>query len=395
MKLPAFSLCLGLVTPFTAHALDVNSIDINGFGSIIGSMTLDDGDRYYTIDNDLDFQSESLFAVQISSQISEKWSATTQILARGETDFEPTFVWAYLAYQATDDLKFFFGRQRFKQYKYSAYVDVGYAYPWLRLPQAVYSIPFSSGDGVGATYQTFVGDLEVNLQYNALGVGFEDYRLPGNTTGTSLELQLSHIFSVDMNYEDFNFGFNIGHIPELSYDLVGANPALAAIFETADAVLPPSLADEVRELRADDVTITSYDIYAGWDNGVIFGVVEYSKSDYTASALPSQEAWYVTGGGRIGQYTLHATYGHDKNIPSADVADDVERLASQVPQLAPLAAGVRGLQDGQKQDSKFCILGVRYDFDTAVALKADYTMVDDDDPTIDMDVIAVGLDFVF
>tara|TARA_R100000306_G_scaffold62572_1_gene73931 strand:- start:37068 stop:38201 length:1134 start_codon:yes stop_codon:yes gene_type:complete len=376
--------------PFTAHALDVNAIDINGFGSIIGSMTNDEDESLYGIDEDFDFQNESRFAVQVSSRLSEKWSATAQILARGEDQFDPTFEWAYLSYEATSNLKLFFGRQRFKQYKYSGYVDVGYAYPWLRLPQGVYSVPFSSGDGVGAAFQTYAGDLEVNLQYNLLGSTIDDFVPSTGGNPATIELQLSHIFSADMNFEEFNFGFNLAYIPELSYDVLGANPELAPLLLAASG-LPPTLRDDVFELLNDDVEVFTWDVYAGWDNGTVFGLVEYSDQNFGESSFSDQKSWYVTGGYRFAQFTFHGTYGQDENEASSNAAERLEQA-----QLAALATGVRGLQEAQKEDSEFWIFGVRYDFDAAVALKADYTTVmDDDNPQREAEIFAVGLDFVF
>ncbi|GAA3948301.1 hypothetical protein GCM10022278_04360 [Allohahella marinimesophila] len=401
--------------PFTAHALDVNSIDINGFGSIIGSMTSDEDENLYGIDDEFDFQNESRFAVQVSSRLSEKWSATAQILARGEDQYDPTFEWAYLSYEATSNLKLFFGRQRFKQYKYSGYVDVGYAYPWLRLPQGVYSVPFSSGDGVGAAYQTYAGDLEVNLQYNILGSTIDDFVPSTGGNPSTIDIQLSHILSLDFNFQQFNFGANFAYIPELSYDILGADPRLQGVFGqnqagqdaldglVAQGLISGAIANDVRDLKNDDIEVFTWDLYAGWDNGDVFVLAEYSDQNFSESSLADQESWYFTGGYRFGQYTFHATYGQDKNDASTDAADQLASAVNaavppgfQPDSLVGLVAGVNALQNAQVEDSEFYIFGVRYDFDAAVALKADYTTVmDDDNPQREAEIFAVGLDFVF
>ena len=406
MKLPALSICVGLVIPFTAHALDAESLQINGFGSIIGSMTSDEDDSLYGIDDDLSFQTESRFAVQVSSKLSDQWSATAQILARGENDFTPAFEWAYLAYQATPDLKLFFGRQRFKQYKYSGYVDVGYTYPWIRPPQGVYSVPFSSGDGLGAAYQTYAGDIEINLQYNLLGTKIEDFVPSTGGNEATIDIELGHILSLDFNYNNFNFGANASYLPNLSYDIVGANPAAQAIFDGANelrlaGLLPGQIANDIFDLRNDKVSALDLNFYAGWDNGDLFVLGEYDDQRFSESAFSDQKSWYLTGGVRISQFTVHASYGKDKNTASTDIAQSLEALAATAPAplqptLAGLAGGARALQDAQLEDSTFYNVGVRYDFDVAVALKADFTSVkDDDNPQREADIYAVGLDFVF
>lgn len=402
MKLSALSLCAGLVVPITAHALDVDSIDINGFGSIIGSMTGDEDESIYGIDNDFSFQNESLFALQVGSRLSDKWSATAQVLARGQDSFDPTFEWAYLAYEATSNLKLFFGRQRFKLYKYSGFVDVGYAYPWLRLPQGVYSIPFSSGDGVGAAYQTYAGDLEVNLQYNVLGSTVDNY-VPstGGNEGT-IDVQLSHILSLDMNYDAFNFGVNLSYVPELSYDIQSANEDVKSVLtQPGIAQLPAGIQSDINDLSNDDVSFFIWDVYGGWDNGDYFVLGEYSDQDFSESAFSDQTSWYLTAGFRMDRFTVHASYGQDENERSATVSDDVAQLAAALPEAArpgllQLAGGLRAVEDAQVEDSSFYKLGVRYDFDAAVAFKGDITQVsDDDNPQREATIYAVGLDFVF
>ena len=44
------------------------------------------------------------------------------------------------------------GRQRLPRFRYSDFLEVGHAYPWLRPPHAVYTATFSNDDGLSAAY---------------------------------------------------------------------------------------------------------------------------------------------------------------------------------------------------------------------------------------------------
>ena len=388
---------VGATLALPALAYDFEQISINGFGSIIAAQTMDNDETLYGQDNDLSFQDESRFALQVAAPIGEKFSATAQILARGEDDFDPAFEWAYLSYQATDSLIVMAGRQRFNLYKYSDYVDVGYAYHWIRPPQGVYSVPFSSGNGLGFLYNTALGDVDFNFTYKFIGEEISDY-VPSGTTGVepaNFKTTMSHLFNFDFTWNDLNFGANYGLVPELSYeaqafdslDAILRNPASAGLPSTA---LTDAEADAVMaKVRSDDETVNFFGTYIGYDPGAWFVLAEYTYYEFDeANAFSDQESLYVSAGVRIDQFTVHATYGMDQNDPSSDVYKTVAD-----PYLQAL---VKSAVSQQEEDSETYSLGVRWEVESGIALKADYTTYSDDlDKTADADLISAGIDFVF
>ena len=50
-------------------------------------------------------KNESVFALQLTADLQEKLSATAQIVARGENDFDADFEWAYITYEFSDELQ--------------------------------------------------------------------------------------------------------------------------------------------------------------------------------------------------------------------------------------------------------------------------------------------------
>ncbi|MFD2230175.1 porin [Alkalimarinus sediminis] len=378
---------LGAALTLPVSAYDFEQISINGFGSVIAAQTLDNDEALYGNDNDLSFQNESRFALQVAAPIGEKFSATAQIMAKGEDEFSPEFEWAYISYQATDNFIVMAGRQRFNLYKYSDYVDVGYAYHWIRPPQGVYSIPFNSGNGLGFLYNTALGDVDFNFTYKFIGEEISDY-VPSGTdvTPANFKVTMSHLVNFDFTWNDLNFGANYGLVPELSYDapgLVLLNAGLQAAGLT-DAQRNTIMSD----VWVDDEKLNFYGTYIGYDPGDWFLLAEYTYYEFDeANAFADQESFYVSAGVRINQFTVHGTYGMDKNDPSSDVY-------KRVP--AALQASVQSAVSQQVEDSETYSLGVRWEVDTGVALKADYTTYSDDlDKTADADLISAGIDFVF
>jgi len=77
----------------------------------------------------------------------------------------------------------------------------------------------------------------------------------------------------------------------------------------------------------------------------------------------------------------------DENDPSSDIYKDYS---------GALGAVLKGAVSLQEEDSETISLGVRWEVESGIALKADYTTYDDDiNDTADADLISVGIDFVF
>ena len=79
----------------------------------------------------------------------------------------PILRWAYLTYQATDNLAISAGRLRLPLFRYSSSLDVGYSYHWIAPPESVYDVAFNNLDGIRLDYSNYAGDWEYNIQLAA------------------------------------------------------------------------------------------------------------------------------------------------------------------------------------------------------------------------------------
>ncbi|HAM20379.1 MAG TPA: topoisomerase IV, partial [Alteromonas macleodii] len=127
-KLAILSMAGLLATPALAD------IQINGFANLIGGMTLDDDESVYDYDSDFNFDPASVFGLQVRGDVSDKLSATAQLVGRGSEDYDADFEWAYMTYMLNNNFNISAGRLRMPLFKYSASLDIGYSYHWLTPP---------------------------------------------------------------------------------------------------------------------------------------------------------------------------------------------------------------------------------------------------------------------
>ena len=166
-------------------------IQINGFANLIGGMTLDDDEAVYDYDSDFTFDPASVFGLQVRGDVSDKLSATAQLVGRGSDDYDASFEWAYMTYVVNNNVSISAGRIRLPLFKYSASLDVGYSYHWLTPPDSVYGIDFNNIDGVRLDYSTYSGDWEYGAQFTVGRVQADTF-----ISGTPAELELENVVAV-------------------------------------------------------------------------------------------------------------------------------------------------------------------------------------------------------
>ena len=131
-------------------------VQINGFANLIGGMTLDSDEAVYGYDDDFNFDPASVFGLQVRGDVSDKLSATAQVVGRGSEDYDAEFEWAYMTYALSNTTNISAGRMRVPLFKYSSSLDIGYSYHWLTPPYAVYGLDFNNIDGVVECFSFFL-----------------------------------------------------------------------------------------------------------------------------------------------------------------------------------------------------------------------------------------------
>jgi hypothetical protein len=336
-------------------------IAFNGFASIVGGITSSD-ETLEGYDDSFDFSQGSLLAIQASSDLGEGVSVTAQILSRGSDDWDTSFEWAYVAYDATDNLRFLAGRQRIPFYMYSDFLDVSYAYPWISPPSSVYSVAFDTFDGLAALYTTSLGEFDTNI-HMVYGRNNSEMTISGEVVVPDFKGLTGISITSTRDWLTLRAGY---FQTEMNIDLQSIRP----LIDTWNAVGYPDVADSI-EASEDTGAFIEVGFQIDYDNILIIG--EYTDLNLDGTLLPNQEAYYVFAGYRIDNMMVHLTYG-GRDYVRGRLTNDV--VAS--PGLVPLIAATNGASDSQAEESTYTTLGLRWDFHDSASLKFEYTAYSDD-----------------
>tara|TARA_R110000868_G_scaffold8038_11_gene41677 strand:- start:1466 stop:2590 length:1125 start_codon:yes stop_codon:yes gene_type:complete len=367
-------LTLSTAVSFAAQA----EVRINGFANLIGGLTSSD-DTLYGYDDNISFSEESVFAIQLSGDINDKMTATGQLVARGVNDYDAKFEWAYISYQASDNIKVSAGRLRQPFFRYSASQDVGYSYHWIAPPPAVYDIGVSNIDGVKVEYSTYAGDWEYNLQ-------FSYGHLEADNAQGLLKGDNAFLFAAEATYEWFKIRAMVEPI------------TITLINSDIDALLGNLTALGLDGLRSDLDLVEKSGIFAGIgveiDTYDWFVLAEFTEASVDESFFQPWQSYYVSAGFRTGKWTPSITFESFDSVNELKYLDQVAVLPAE---LQPAVGGITaGLQIAGQRKFDVASLAVRYDLDTNIALKADISKYADDlNELADATLLRVAVNYVF
>jgi hypothetical protein len=100
---------------------------------------------------------ESKLGAQAVYTLTPALSATAQVVGRGVDGIKADLEWAFVSWKAAPGWELQVGRKRLPLYFYSDFQDVGYAYPWVRVPPDVYGWDIVNYDGANLSYATELG----------------------------------------------------------------------------------------------------------------------------------------------------------------------------------------------------------------------------------------------
>lgn len=154
-----------LASLIAAPAMAGEDLQINGFLSVGATMADSNDATIAGADNQGGFKNDNVLGLQIQKQINDSTTVTGQLVSRGTDDYKTEAAWAFVTYAATDDLDLRMGRLRIPFFYYSDFLEVGYAYNWVRSPEEVYRIGFSSIDGIDLTQRFSSGNFDGSVQF--------------------------------------------------------------------------------------------------------------------------------------------------------------------------------------------------------------------------------------
>ena len=350
-----------LAAAFSAHA----EISFNGFASIGAGTLSNDSVSYNGYDSDFSLAPDTNIGLQFSSQLSDKISVTAQLLASGNNDYSVGAEWIYFSYAISDDWEVRAGRLRAPLFFYSDYLDVGYAYPWIRPPVETYRFPFDTVDGIDTLYNTSVGnwDLSWHGYYGRLSdstpiAGQDvDFELK-NFTGINLTASYDWLtLRAAYNRADLSFPGQINVLVPLIDSLNTAG------FGSLAALISPGY-----ENTGEFISLAANIDYNDW-----LMLTEFTLLNMEQQTMQSDDtAWYITLGRRFDEFTLHLTYAQEKDDPDFSVSNVIP--VGIAPQLDALKAAFDNNVIANEKNTTVT-LGLRYDFAPSTAFKVEISRI--------------------
>tara|TARA_Y100000310_G_scaffold345761_1_gene469466 strand:+ start:56431 stop:57600 length:1170 start_codon:yes stop_codon:yes gene_type:complete len=389
MKYTKALLTLAVAASFSASSLA--EIRINGFGNFNAGITSTE-DSFLGYDDTVDFSNQSLFALQVSGDIGEKFSATAQVLARGNEDYSPEFEWAYLNYEINDNWSAQAGRLRLPLFSYSDSLDVAYSYHWVTAPSTVYNVPFNNIDGLKIVNTTSFNNWDLNT---SLSVG----QYKGTSFGADIIGQNAVLLSAQLSNMEWTFRGVVGRATttlDLTKSDLEDGQFLGNGFNAIEAAGFTELADN---LRVDEDSGEFYGVSFMYDNMEYFFGGEATSIRLNNTFANDDDAFYVTAGARFNKWTPSITYERFESNGDVKFADQIAAIsASALPieTAQGLSAIAIGAQMAQLEDYDVVTATLRYDLDAGIALKGDVSKVShENNDALDATLLRLGVNFVF
>jgi len=295
------AVCLA-ATP--AFALEQGEHRFNGFGTVgFTHLGGEDDGRSYGIQGQTNdsWRGDQLskFGAQLSYGITDTLGVTVQATAKAQQDeWKANLEWAYLSLQASDQLMLRAGRLRSPVYMYSESLDVGYSYPWLRLPDEVYSqVQVTNYEGIDAVYTVPLSYGSVTFQVAGGQAKNRDYY----AYDEQFDIDYGNLFGASVSLSTNDFGtLRIGYVEaDIKTDITGTVDATAIGFGAND---PLSLLN----LNKEKGKFTS--IGYQYDNGTWISSNEWTSRLIENDGMEAIDSFYLMGGRRFGDFLPHVTY---------------------------------------------------------------------------------------
>lgn len=302
-KLRLLPLAICLATP-TAFALEQGEYSLNTFGTV-GFSRLggeDDGRDYGITGQTTDsWRGDQLskFGTQLSYGLTDQIGATLQLTAKADQDeWKANVEWAYFSWQVNDTLMLRAGRLRNPVYMYSETLDVGFSYPWLRLPDEVYGqIQLTNYEGIDAVYSLPISFGSVEFQLSAGQAKNREIYILGEKhdidynqlLGANITLNTNDFGSLRLSYSKAILDGEISSTVRLPDALGGSNVDVP--FQTFD------------KTRGNFISIGHR-----YDNGTWLTSSEWTSRGAKGDDAGTNDAFYIMGGRRFGEFLTHITY---------------------------------------------------------------------------------------
>lgn len=415
-----------------AHAIEPKNVNFAGFASFGYAKAIDDAPKTnpYTqqevsglqgMTEEGEYRDYNKFGFRLDVDLDDKLSFAAQMFVDGTTDYDPQFDWIYLNYAITPSINISVGRMVLPLYMYSDYFDVGYAYQWIRPPDAVYGggNNVKTGDGIRVTWRSDMGSEWSSLltvwstpsEQEILSMGVPIELSTNNSLGLSWEIErrwltVKMLYSSTYLTSNMPIGLNYlisGQLQKAGVTNPGYNPAVPS------TSFDQRFADQL-EWKDDNAKFTSLGVNLDFEH--FFSTAEFTNAKFTDNADNYAgnhlRSWYVMVGTRLpSNWSIAFTYSEDNDDINASMAEELanafidtwgSRGTNEANSDAELRAVTDFLKESQQRDTENYTLSSRWDFHPQAAFKMEYLyskLLQGNTPERTPSAFRVAIDLVF
>lgn len=340
------------------------------------------------------FDKDTNVGLQVTKYLRDDLNVTVQLYAEAAYDFDVEATWAFIEYEPNDTWQFRAGRVRTDPYMLSDYVNVAYAYPWIRPPQEVYSqIPISNFTGVDARFRMTFWSRDLSIM-GFWGSTSEDLTFPVQPDSALLDIidmELRHLVSFNVKFGDEVFSVRAGYESTMVTLYPNAGALMQNLNTFVNSMINAGLLgqDYVNYFSATNAhaSFMGFGYQFDWNNIVSMG--EWVRRRASTPIVSNPIGWYLMGGYRVRGVMPHITFARER------IADNyvrhfnstVNAIASLPPPfgfgmpldtIAQALIGTSYYYTGGAGNQTSVTLGLRWDVVEGVALKAEYSHVHPD-----------------
>jgi hypothetical protein len=379
----------------SVYAKTDDALQFSGFARVVLGYLDESNATYFGYDEGISFDQQSLIGLQADYQLLDNLSVTGQFVGRSGNERESDLEWLYLTYAPSRSTKIKLGKQRTPFFNYSDSLDVGFAYPWITLPQQVYgTVPFSTFDGILANYQW--SGKKIGFDIEGYWGSFDETII---TLGSEVPAKVNDLRGLiaKINYDNWTFRTSY-HSGDTIIELTQ--------FEEFSSILNQFGFTQSTESLNPDGRAEFYQISASYDNLDYFFRTEVTQVHVQSAVVPNINGYFVAAGYNFYPFSSYVSFAKNKSKYGAPVN---EIPIGFDPQLDALASGYQSIFKALPLfNSQSITLGTRWDFKSNLALKGEVTFIsaseDRDDNFIVLDeskfdkkapLYQLALDWVF
>ncbi|TMN91365.1 hypothetical protein CWB72_06870 [Pseudoalteromonas phenolica] len=347
---------------------------ISGFGNIGAVHSNSDIYRFRTdisrendnFEDSIDFNAISSLGLQTDIVLHPDFDFVGQVIYRGQKHItlDDTLSLAFLRYKPTPSWEVRVGRTLLDLYLLTEYRDIGFAYPWSKVPTEIYGLlPYRSLDGADFIYFISKGALDYRVKLFT-GESTSNIALDNE----NVELTIDDVIGLSVELSQFDWTLSLKHTQAKTKNNISTMTSIIAGLQQIPKQIWPDKTQFINDFSL--VNKTAYFSSAGlkYDIGAFTFLTELAHLRSDSSVVSAVKSGYISSTYNFDKGQVFYTYAIAKSKTSEfNDAVNIQRfLPNQVEEIIlAVNESFRVFSPNQQTHS----IGMRYDLKDNIAIK--------------------------